>query len=581
MTVTEFFKIVFYGLRFDVSTAIEINSIFILIVLFPSPERFQPLISKTANYLFTIVNAIGLIINLSDAANFRYSGKRSSFYFIKANVSEDSFLPLLWKYLYDSWYLLLTAIIIIYVIYKIIFRIKRPGSGKITSRIAVIYFLFYLLLALAFWGRIDKESLQITEAAQHVKSQHIPLVINSPFTVMSSFGKLPADQSHYFPDKECLRIFNPVHPVKNDSAFKDWNVVIIIMESIGEEYTGLSGLPTSYTPFLDSLSKCSLIYTNAYANAHRSIEGIPAVLASIPNMSEVSYLNSAYSMNNVTSIANTLAMEGYYSAFFHGGSNGSMGFDTFSRNAGFKKYYGKNEYPNPRDFDGHWGIFDEPYLLYVANTISTFSQPFAVCEFTLSSHHPYTLPPAYKGKFKGNEFQQTIAYTDHALRSFFREAQKHTWYKNTLFIITSDHTSNPTLSHYRTDEGTFRIPLIFYKDNEPALHSKKITAATQQIDILPTVLSLMNYPNPYFSFGKDAIKNTDNKGAVLYQNYLYQYVDTIGILQVDGKKPIAYFNKTDTFCTNNLLRSVPASKMNYLKAWLQQYNEALTLNKMK
>lgn len=103
-----------------------------------------------------------------------------------------------------------------------------------------------------------------------------------------------------------------------------------------------------------------------------------------------------------------------------------MGFDVFSAMAGIEKYYGRWQYPNSGDYDGNWGIWDEPYLQYVSTMLNNEKQPFFTVIYTLSSHHPYKVPDKYKNILpKGeHEILQSIAYTDLALRRFFEQAKK-------------------------------------------------------------------------------------------------------------------------------------------------------------
>ena len=112
---------------------------------------------------------------------------------------------------------------------------------------------------------------------------------------------------------------------------------------------------------------------------------------------------------------------GYDTSFFHGAPNGSMGFLGFGNILGFKNYYGKTEYNNDADFDGIWGIWDEPFFQYCAKTLNQKKSPFMATLFSVSSHHPFKIPEKYKGKFKKGplEIHEPIGYTDFALKKFF------------------------------------------------------------------------------------------------------------------------------------------------------------------
>lgn len=111
---------------------------------------------------------------------------------------------------------------------------------------------------------------------------------------------------------------------------------------------------------------------------------MPSALTSIPGM-ETPFILSHYSGNKLNSPASLLSADGYRTAFFHGAPNGSMGFNAFVKQAGYEEYYGKNEYNNNADFDGMWGIWDEPFLSYMADMLNGFNRPFVAAMFSLSS----------------------------------------------------------------------------------------------------------------------------------------------------------------------------------------------------
>ena len=282
-------------------------------------------------------------------------------------------------------------------------------------------------------------------------------------------GKTKVQKANYFDEPVLESVYSPVHIPSDTSGFRRQNVVVIILESFSREFfaslnkdmgEGYKG----YTPFLDSLIQHSKGFVNGFANGRKSIDGLPSVIASIPSLG-VPYFLSPYSGNKINSLASVLGNEGYHTSFFHGAPNGSMGFNAFMNLAGVDHYYGMDEYGNDEDFDGLWGIWDEPFLQFYADRLNTFPQPFFSSFFSVSSHHPFKIPQKYEGILKGGPLpiHQCIEYTDHSLKLFFQRISKMPWYKNTLFVITADHTSsNILLPEYRTGWGFYSVPIIFF-----------------------------------------------------------------------------------------------------------------------
>lgn len=101
-----------------------------------------------------------------------------------------------------------------------------------------------------------------------------------------------------------------------------------------------------------------------------------------------------------------------------------------------------DQYPEKSDFDGIWGVWDEPFFRFFAGKLSSFKQPFLASIFSVSSHHPFKVPEKYTGKFKKGPapIVEVVGYTDFALRELFDEISSSSWFKNTLFIITADRS---------------------------------------------------------------------------------------------------------------------------------------------
>ena len=372
----------------------------------------------------------------------------------------------------------------------------------------------------------------------------------------------------------------PVSGIK----FRPLNVVVIIVESLGKEYMGAMNHHTGYTPFLDSLCRHSTVFTNAYANGKRSIEGIPCIVSSIPALMDEPFITSTYNGNKVTSIANVLAKKGYRNYFFHGGTNGTMGFDNFSKLAGYDAYFGRKEYNNDADYDGNWGIYDEPFLQYTVKKLSESQQPFEATVFTISSHHPYLVPEKYKGRFRKGSLpiHESIGYADFSLKKFFESASHTSWYQNTLFVITGDHTAISEVPFYQTRVGMYSLPIIFYQPADSLVGMNDVT--TSQIDILPGILDYLHYDQPYFSFGASMFDTSANHSAVNYLNGTYQIIEGNYALAMDTANIQGLYQfKADTLLTVNLMDSIPGIRNNMakkLKAIVQNYNDALINNKM-
>jgi phosphoglycerol transferase MdoB-like AlkP superfamily enzyme len=396
--------------------------------------------------------------------------------------------------------------------------------------------------------------------------------------------------NYFSSEQELDQVFTPLRIPKDTIPFKPQNIVIIILESFSKEFIGAynkdldGGNYKGYTPFLDSLIGVSYAYQYSLANGRKSIDAMPSVISSIPSI-EVPYVLSHFSGNKVNSLASLLKRKNYYTAFFHGAPNGSMGFDAFANLSGCDNYFGKTEYNNDDDFDGIWGIWDEPFLQYFANQMNTFKQPFYTTLFTVSSHHPYNLPDGYENKFRAgpHPVHRTIGYTDYALKRFFKTASAMPWFNNTLFVITADHASAEiNVPQYNSAWGYFSIPVFFYRPNENGGGLKP--EIIQQIDIMPTVLGYLHYNQPYVAFGRDIINDSTKPFAFNYLNNAYQIFQGDYLLQFDGKNATSLYQfKQDKLLKDNLMNQFPDTVQTMsrtLKAFIQQYNNRMVDNNL-
>ncbi len=534
-----------------------------------------------------LTNSVFLAANFIDAGYFPFVRKRSNADLFEQIGGQSDLVKLLPQFARDFWWILLLYILLLIGLSWAYNRIAYRKSGaygfsqpKHWVLIIVLFILSGGLCVLGIRGGLQRVPIDIVNAGSVTKAEEVPIVLNTPFTLIKSVDHPSVEELAFYSNDVLKQEYSPLHYFK-DSTFKKQNVVVIILESFAKEYTKLSGNKASLTPFLDSLMDHSLVFTNGFANGSKSIEGIPSILSSLPSLMENPFINSIYANNGQTSLASVLKPEGYTTAFFHGGINGTMNFDDWAPAAGYSLYFGKNEYKNDTDFDNYWGIWDEPFLQFTVKKMSGFKQPFHSAIFTLSSHHPYFVPTRYKNKFSKGwlENSESIGYADHALKQFFAEAAKTSWYSNTLFVLTADHSSLSGNPFYSNVVGNQCIPILFYRPgNALAAKNNRIFS---QMDIMPNTLQLLGYNKPFFAFGKAAGESAGPVSYYYANGTYFIYSDSMVYQYNAGRFNSAYNYRRDSLLTTNLLGARPLNDSlmaRRLKAFLQTYNHALIHN---
>jgi phosphoglycerol transferase MdoB-like AlkP superfamily enzyme len=591
---------IFYGgLVFDTSAIIYTNLLFIVVSLLPFKFRQKAGYQKALKYLFLIVNSIALFSNFADVPYFSFVLERTTINIFGQFKHEKNLGLLFFKFLFDYWKV---ALLYILSILSMVYLYGRVKISEPFIKKSIIYYPVSLLLFLGVFalcvggarGGFEHSTRPITlsNAGQYVKAPaEMAIVLNTPFCLIRSNESEAYEHVDFFKSNDELQnIYTPIHKPNIARQQKKDNIVIFILESFNKEFIGSlnknidSGKYKGYAPFLDSLITVSKTFKYSFANGRRSIEALPSVLTSIPSI-ESPFILSPYYSNSLSGLPSLLKSKGYKSAFFHGAPNGSMGFQAFCQLIGVDEYYGKTEYNNDKDFDGVWGIWDEEFFQYFANTLDTFSKPFVASIFSVTSHHPFIVPKKYEGKFKMNDFplQQCIEYTDFSLKRFFATASKMPWFKNTLFIITADHVSLNQRPEFKNDLGYFSVPIILYKPGSNITGIDTVTIA-QQIDIMPTVLDYLGYNKDYIAFGQDMLNPDTCKFAVNYLFGTYRLYKGGYILFFNGKKSIHLYNfKTDPLLTNDLIETDPIIKKKLeilVKAFIQQFKNRMIENRL-
>lgn len=596
--IGEQFRLFFIGMRFDIWTLIIANLPFLILYGIPLEFKFNKIYRKVADTLFVITNSIAVSLNIIDVIYYRYIDKRmTSELFGFMQHTDDNQGGLMKQFLVDFWFM--AVIFIIFVLAIIILTRKtRVKPVKViyktywyTTR-SLIFLVLVAASIIGLRGGLQNKPISIITAANYTKTQNIPLVLNTPFTIGRGSSGDVLKKLEFYDDEELETLYSPIRNDLTVNRFiegdaKDYNIFIIILESHGQEMVKFYNekRATTLTPFLDSLLANSLVF-NGMANGRQSIEAVTSILSGLPSLMSKDYVESRYAANRLDGIGSILKKHGYSTAFFHGGNNGTMNFNASALSAGFDQYFGRNEYANDDDYDGIWGISDMPFLQFTAQKVNEMKKPFAAGVFTLSSHHPFKLPKGYQlpdGDYK-TDFEKTVRYTDDAMRNFFETMSNYSWFDSTIFVIVGDHV-NPehSFDNYLNGYGQYQIVTAFYAPS--IIKPLNTNILSQQTDIGISLLAALGNNDTIFTFGRNVFDSLQEPCFASYLNNIYQYSDGKYMLQSDGRNITAVFDiKNDPCLTQNLYKEGDNETWIELdskfKMRLQQYTNRMINNKL-
>lgn len=595
-SVAEFFKLCYHGLAFDTTAILYINSLFILLSVLPFVANTKPAYQKFLFYLYFTTNLIAYATNFIDLIYYKFIFGRTTIAAMDSLNHESNKAALFFSFLVHYWHVFVLFFVFsffwIYLYKKVKVEVVKPIKGYQYFGFSFLSFVIIVTLCVGgIRGDFKKSTrpINLLDASRYVtNTSQADVVLNTPFAIFRTLNTNSFKKEDYVSEANIQSLVQPIKQYHNNPPTKP-NVVIFILESFAKEYNGAFNKNTTipnykgYTPFVDSLTQHSLIFTNAYANGYKSIHGVSSVLAGIPSFKDA-FTSSPYSKQKIESLVSVLKSEGYATSFFHGAPNGSMGFLGFGNILGIDQYFGKTEYNNDDDFDGVWGIWDEPFFQFFEKSLGKQKQPFMATIFSVSSHDPYKVPEKYAGKFpKGDiNIHECIGYTDYALKQFFNKAQHEPWFKNTIFVLVADHCNTIFYNEYTKEMNRNTVPIIIYKPDSKYVGENRELA--QQIDIYPTLLDMMGYQKPFRSWGRSLVGDTKVPPfSIKYSQNVYQYMSGNYVCCFDGKKTVGFYDKDDKALERNLIANRnPAMDSLELrcKAFVQDYMERIIDKKL-
>ena len=293
-------------------------------------------------------------------------------------------------------------------------------------------------------------------------------------------------------------------PITSDKPELQKNVVLISIESLSAAYMKAYGYEESVTPFLDQLAQKSLFFTNLYATGNRTVRGLEALTLCIPPTAGESVIKREKENKNKFTTGSVFKSKGYSVKYLYGGYSYFDNMKDFYGGNGYEIVDRDNFTPEEITFANVWGVCDEDMAKKAISEMNKdykAGKPFFHHWMTVSNHRPFTYPegkidiPADSKSRKGG-----VKYTDYSIMKFFEMAQKQPWFKNTVFVIVADHCSS-SAGKTELPMDKYRIPAMIYSPEFVA--PQKFSQVTSQIDVMPTVLELLNFKYQSKFLGQD------------------------------------------------------------------------------
>jgi phosphoglycerol transferase MdoB-like AlkP superfamily enzyme len=309
------------------------------------------------------------------------------------------------------------------------------------------------------------------------------------------------------------------------------NLVFIFLESWSSDNISVLGGIEDCTPQFNALCKEGLLFTNAYANAYVSDQGIPAILSAYPSVSRVAIINQAAKVPSLPCMSEELVNEGYSLSFMFGGDL------VYGNLRGYLLEKKFNELKEQKDFSQHpsgrLGVHDEFTFPELLKNLNNKKEPFLQGFFTVSSHMPYDYKPSDDWKSNRDDpeklYTESVHYCDLHLGKFFTEAKFQSWYKNTLFVVVADHSHNTIKQWGPSNAKHSHIPMLFLGGAlKEEWKGKSWDKIVSQLDMPTTLFKQMNIKTTRYPWSRNIFNPLTNSSAY------YIFFGGIGYISEEG-----------------------------------------------
>ncbi|MFA8433428.1 MAG: LTA synthase family protein [Marinifilaceae bacterium] len=566
LNLLRFLQIYLFGFFYDVVAISYFIIPFVLYLLIVPDRIFNSRIHRWISYAFFIIS-IGILVFSGIGEWFFWEEFSVRYNFIAvdylvytheviANIRESYPMPIIILGM-----LALSAGIFLAV--RKYFDQTINTESRFVSRLgtSIVLWLFPLL---AFYT-IDKTTAEVKDNTYCNELAH-----NGIYQIFSAFRNNELDYKTFYQSKKDRAAFTrlrelittPNSEFLNEDVFdvrrkitypgedKTYNVMMITVESLSGSFFTRFGGTHNITPNMDTIAQNSLFFTNFYATGTRTVRGMEALTTSLPPTPGYSIVKRPKNENMFT-LGNVLKAKGYATYFIYAGNGYFDNMNYFFGNSGYdvvdRKFFTDEEIT----FENAWGVCDEDLFakaIQVADNMHQQGKPFHNFIMTTSNHRPYTYPegridiPSHSGR-KG-----AVKYTDYAIAKFLREAQKHEWFNNTLFVMVADHCAS-SAGKTSLPVNKYHIPFMVYAPK--IIEPREVNTLASQIDFAPTILGLLNMDYTSKFFGKDILLSHPNRALIgTYQK--------IGLVR-EGKLTVQLPTKRTEAYEINGLEQTPAS----------------------
>jgi phosphoglycerol transferase MdoB-like AlkP superfamily enzyme len=524
------------GIRYDLRWIAIILLPIIIVSMFP---QFSPFYSsrnkKWWTWYLAVITFIVFFFFAADFGSFSYNRTRLDAGAMNFAEDFNTSWRMMWQ-TYPMLWLILGLLVAVWffrwMYHKSHWRVISQTDGLGIPYRRKFFIITALVFGLFMYGRFARSPLTWQQCFVFQDNFKSYLALNP---LQNFFTTLRFRRSEYneskartaFPlMKEWLQL-----PEQNDFSYRRTvlpgskalesypNVVLVMCESFSMYKSSMSGNPLNTTPYFDSLSKKGIFFERCFSPHFSTARGLFAILTGIPDAQMFKFsTRNPLALSQHTIINN---FEQYDKHYFLGGNPEFNNFKGLLDNIDGLRMHTETSFSSPRI--NVWGISDKDLFMEANQVFKKETKPFFAIIQTSDNHRPYMIPEndtdfkrslvpdeqLQQYGFESIDEYNTFRYSDYSFKKFMEAAEKEDYFHNTIFVFVGDHgvAGNAEAlypaawtSQRLTDE---HVPLLFYAPY--LLQPQKRSEVVSQIDVLPTIASMVQQPYVNSTLGRDLL----------------------------------------------------------------------------
>ncbi len=308
------------------------------------------------------------------------------------------------------------------------------------------------------------------------------------------------------------------------------NVVLVVLEGIQYNYTSLADKQSHLTPYLHTLARQGIEFTNARSTVTHTTKALFALLTGrFPSVSQ-DIAETIPVEKPYASLSTLLKGQlGFRTAFFQSAKGNFESRPSLVHNLGFDKFWARDDLNDPNSFVGYLGCDEFSMLEPITEWITSDGTPFFLTIMCSVSHDPYVVPEwfAEPARDPVERYRQAISYTDKFLAALDVELAKLNLVDETIFCVIGDHGEafgeHGLLGHERIAfDEVLRIPFCL---RAPFLvePGTRITELVSSVDLVPTLLGLLGFETESGDFdGANALRPLPVERKTYFAGWMQQ-----------------------------------------------------------